>query len=195
MEQLIFSLSRLPSLGSRSARRVALHLLRKRESALLPLIAQLQNVADNIKTCSICRNFDVCDPCHICEDERREHNVLCVVEDIADLWAMERSGLYRGVYHVLGGVLSAIDGVNPEHLGVNQLLARIKTNNVTEVILATNITTDGQTTAHYLHDTINELQFANIKITKLAQGIPIGGELDYLDDGTLAAAMKARYAI
>ncbi len=195
MEQLIFSLSRLPSLGSRSARRVALHLLRKRESVLLPLIAQLQNVADNIVTCRICRNFDVSDPCHICIDTRRDQSVICVVEDVADLWAMERSMLYRGVYHVLGGVLSAIDGINPEHLGVNKLLERIKTNEVLEVILATNITADGQTTAHYIYDAINELKLPHLRITKLAQGIPIGGELDYLDDGTLAAAMKARYAV
>ena len=195
MEQLIFSLSRLPSLGSRSARRIALHLLRKREGALLPLIAQLQNVAENIVTCRICRNFDVVDPCHICNDSRRDESVICVVEDVADLWAMERSSLYRGVYHVLGGVLSAIDGVNPDHLGINQLLERIKIGGALEVILATNITVDGQTTAHYLHDAIHELNLPHLKITKLAQGIPIGGELDYLDDGTLAAAMKARYAI
>lgn len=195
IEQLVHSLSRLPSLGNRSARRIALHLLRRKEAILLPLITNLQNVADNIKTCGICRNFDVNDPCHICVDNMRDKTVICVVEDVADLWAMERSGLYRGVYHVLGGVLSAIDGTTPEHLGIDKLLTRIHDEHVREIILATNATVDGQTTAHYIYDILQNLNIAQLKITKLAQGIPIGGELDYLDDGTLAAAMKARYAV
>jgi recombination protein RecR len=195
IEQLVYSLSRLPSLGTRSARRIALHLLRRREATLLPLISNLQNVADNIKICQICRNFDVNDPCNICTNHNRDKSIICVVEDVADLWAMERSGLYKGVYHVLGGVLSAIDGITPEHLGIDKLLKRINDCHIRELILATNATVDGQTTAHYINDTLQLLNKTDLKITKLAQGIPIGGELDYLDDGTLAAAMKARYAV
>jgi recombination protein RecR len=195
MEQLITTLSRLPSLGSRSARRIALHLLRKRDAVLTPLIQQLQHVATHITTCTTCRNLDTSSPCHICLDSKRDPHIICVVEDVADLWAMERSGLYRGTYHVLGGVLSAVDGITPQQLGIPALLERVRSTSVREIILATNATADGQTTAHYLTHALSECGIPSLTITKLAQGIPIGGELDYLDDGTLAAAMQARYAV
>ncbi len=189
IDTLITILSRLPSLGPRSARRMALHLIRKREKVLLPLLAALKEVAETIVTCEVCGNLDSSNPCHVCGDERRDRSVICVVEDVADLWAMERAKQYRGLYHVLGGVLSAIDGVGPDKLHLSTLVARASLDDVREVILATNATVDGQTTAHYITEMLSH---GNVSITRLAQGIPMGGELDYLDDGTLGAALKAR---
>ena len=189
IELLIKQLAKLPGVGQRSARRVALQLIRKKESLLLPLIQTLQQAADSIVTCEICGNLDSSSPCHICADPKRDAGTICVVEDLADLWAMERSHAFRGHYHVLGGTLSAIDGRGPDALRIHQLVSRASSEEVKEVILATNATIDGQTTAHYLTEKLEE---ANIQITRLAQGIPMGGELDYLDDGTLGAALQAR---
>lgn len=189
IDHLIAILAKLPSLGPRSARRMALHLIRKREKVMLPLISALKEVADTIVTCEVCGNLDSANPCHICADAKRDVSVICVVEDVADLWAMERAKQFRGRYHVLGGVLSAIDGVGPDKLHLAGLLQRAATEEVREVILATNATVDGQTTAHYITEM---LASSNVRITRLAQGIPMGGELDYLDDGTLGAALKAR---
>ena len=189
IDQLIQLLARLPGLGPRSARRVALYLIDREESVLRPLAQAMNQVADSIQSCVECGNLDVLQPCAICRDERREPGIICVVENVADLWALERSGVFRGLYHVLGGTLSAMDGVGPEDLKVGRLLARAACTPVTEVILATNATVDGQTTAHYLAE---KLVDCNVKISGLAHGVPVGGELDYLDDGTLATALGAR---
>ena len=189
IDQLINLLARLPGLGARSARRVALYLIDREESVLRPLAQAMNQVADSIQSCVECGNLDVLQPCAICRDERREPGIICVVENVADLWALERSGVFRGRYHVLGGTLSAMDGVGPEDLKVGRLLARAAGAPVTEVILATNATVDGQTTAHYLAE---KLVDCGVKISGLAHGVPIGGELDYLDDGTLATALGAR---
>jgi len=191
IEKLVQLLAKLPGLGPRSARRVALQLLKKRETLLAPLAAAMQDAADAIRDCEICGNLDTTSPCAICRDERRDPHVLCVVEDVADLWALERAGVFRGRYHVLGGALSALDGVTPERLNITPLLARIG-NGVDEIILAMNATVEGQTTAHYLMDV---LASQNVKVTRLAHGVPVGGELDYLDEGTLSAAFKARRAM
>lgn len=188
IERLIQLLAKLPGLGPRSARRVALVLLKKRELLLEPLAAALRNAADAIVTCETCGNLDTASPCALCRDPRRDSHVLCVVEDVADLWALERAGVFRGRYHVLGGALSALDGVTPERLNVKGLLARAKAG-VEEVILAMNATVEGQTTAHYLMDALDPLA---VKVTRLAHGVPVGGELDYLDEGTLSAAFNAR---
>jgi recombination protein RecR len=190
IERLIQLLARLPGLGPRSARRAALVLLKKRDTLLEPLSAALQDAAAAIQTCETCGNLDTTSPCAICRDPRRDGHILCVVEDVADLWALERAGVFRGRYHVLGGALSALDGVTPEKLNVKSLLARVA--NVDEVILAMNATVEGQTTAHYLMDTLDS---TGIKVTRLAHGVPVGGELDYLDEGTLSAAFKARRAL
>lgn len=189
LDHLIALFAKLPGLGPRSARRMVLQLIRKRETLMQPLMTALANVEKNIHPCAICGNLDSINPCHICADTRRDPSVLCVVEDVADLWAMERSHLFRGRYHILGGVLSAIDGVGPMQLRITSLLERAAGPEVTEIILATNATVDGQTTAHYLTERLSD---CNVRITRLAQGIPIGGELDYLDDGTLGAALAAR---
>ncbi len=189
LDRLIALFAKLPGLGPRSARRMVLQLIRKRETLMHPLIAALADVEKNIHPCPICGNLDSMNPCHICSDTRRDPSALCVVEDVADLWAMERSHLFRGRYHILGGVLSAIDGVGPTQLRIASLIERAAQPEVTEIILATNATVDGQTTAHYLTERLSE---CNVRITRLAQGIPIGGELDYLDDGTLGAALAAR---
>jgi recombination protein RecR len=189
IERLIQLLSKLPGLGPRSARRAALALLKKRDTLLEPLADALREAADAILTCEVCGNLDTQSPCAICSDPRRDPHVLCVVEDVADLWALERAGVFRGRYHVLGGALSALDGVTPERLNVTGLLERVK-QNVDEVILAMNATVEGQTTAHYLMDLLGEM-----KVTRLAHGVPVGGELDYLDEGTLSAAFKARRAL
>ncbi len=189
LEQLIRSFSRLPGLGPRSARRLVLELIRKRESVMHPLIRHLQQVAEYIVTCDICGNLDAQAPCTICCDTRRDPSLLCVVEDLGDLWAIERSRLYTGRYHVLGGVLSAMDGIGPSQLGIERLAERAGAPEVAEVILATNATVDGQTTAHYIAERLAGLE---LRITRLAQGIPMGGELDYLDDGTLGTAIRAR---
>jgi recombination protein RecR len=193
IEHLIRLLARLPGLGPRSARRAALYLLKRKEGQLEPLARALAGAAENVRNCSSCGNFDNCDPCTICTDPRRDPTRICVIEEVADLWAIERTATYKGRYHVLGGTLSALDGVGPEDLNLATLLARVKEDRgeetVSEVILATNATVDGQTTAHYLMDRLAE---ADITVTRLAHGVPVGGELEYLDDGTLSAAFKAR---
>jgi recombination protein RecR len=189
IERLIQLLAKLPGLGPRSARRAALALLKKRDTLLEPLADSLREAADAILTCEVCGNLDTQSPCAICSDTRRDPHILCVVEDVADLWALERAGVFRGRYHVLGGALSALDGVTPERLNVAKLLERVK-QDVDEVILAMNATVEGQTTAHYLMDFLGDM-----KVTRLAHGVPVGGELDYLDEGTLSAAFKARRAL
>ncbi len=189
IDELIRLFSKLPGLGPRSARRVVLTMLRSREQVMKPLHNTLGKALDSIKTCSVCGNLDTHDICSICSDNRRDDSVICVVEDLADLWAIERCNLYRGKYHVLGGTLSALDDRGPSQLNIESLIARAGAESVKEIILATNATLEGQTTAHYL---TNRLHDSNVSISRLAQGIPMGGELDYLDDGTLGAALKVR---
>src|SRR5476651_1363727 len=189
IEKLIQLLAKLPGLGPRSARRAALVLLKKRDLLLEPLASAMQDAAAATRDCEICGNLDTISPCAICRDPRRDTHLLCVVEDVADLWALERAAVFRGKYHVLGGALSALDGVTPERLNVATLLERVKSG-VDEVILAMNATVEGQTTAHYLMDMLGA-----VKVTRLAHGVPVGGELDYLDEGTFNAAFKARRAL
>ncbi len=189
IERLIAQLAKLPGLGPRSSRRVALYLLKRRAVALDPLIAALTQAADKVRPCGVCGNLDTADPCALCSDGRRDDGLICVVEDVADLWALERGAAYRGRYHVLGGVLSALDGVGPEDLHITGLIERAREATVKEVILATSATVDGQTTAHYITD---RLAGCEVVVSQLAHGVPMGGELEYLDDGTLAAALKAR---
>lgn len=189
LDSLIQQFSKLPGIGPRSARRMVLQLVRKKDTLMRPLIMALEHAMEHLTTCSVCGNLDSQNPCVICADDRRDASVLCVVEDLADLWAIERSRMFKGRYHVLGGTLSAIDGRGPEALAIPALLRRAQNNEITEVILATNATVEGQTTAHYIMDRLSD---SNVKISQLAQGIPMGGELDYLDDGTLGAAIKAR---
>ena len=189
IERLIQLLSKLPGLGPRSARRAALALLKKRDTLLEPLADAMAKAAAALRTCSECGNLDTTDPCALCRDPVRETGVICVVEDVADLWALERASVFRGKYHVLGGALSALDGITPERLNMPRLLQRVKAGGATEIILAMNATVEGQTTAHYLLDA---LETFGVKITRLAHGVPVGGELDYLDEGTLSAAFKAR---
>ncbi len=189
IERLIQALAKLPGLGPRSARRATLALIKRRETLLEPLLRGLGEVRESIGVCGVCGNIDSRDPCGLCTDPRRDPTLICVVEDVADLWALERTASYKGVFHVLGGTLSAIDGVGPEDLKIPGLVARASAPAVKEVILATNATVDGQTTAHYIADRLAE---ANVVVSGLAHGVPIGGELDYLDDGTLSAALKAR---
>jgi len=191
IERLIQLLAKLPGLGPRSARRAALTLLKKRDILLDPLANAMRDAASAIKTCETCGNLDTTSPCAVCRDSRRETHVLCVVEDVADLWALERASVFRGRYHVLGGALSALDGITPERLNVASLIARVN-DGVEEVILAMNATVEGQTTAHYLMDTLAN---TTAKVTRLAHGVPVGGELDYLDEGTLSAAFKARRSL
>jgi recombination protein RecR len=190
LDTLIQLLARLPGLGPRSARRAALYLLKRREQVMLPLAAALGAAAAAIRPCAACGNLDTVDPCAICRDPERDSGAICVVEDLADLWALERTGAFRGRYHVLGGTLSALDGVGPEELNIARLIARLGPE--TELILALNATVEGQTTAHYLAD---RAASTGAKISRLAQGVPLGGELDYLDEGTLTAALKARRAL
>lgn len=192
IDDLVKFVARLPGLGPRSARRAVLFLIKRRESLMVPLTKSLHDVASEIKTCNICSNIDVLDPCSICLNPKRDCSVICVVEDVADLWALERTSSFKGLYHVLGGTLSALDGVGPEDLSIGNLLTRASSKDVDEVILATSATVDGQTTAHYVAE---RLLSSNVKISKLAHGVPVGGELDYLDDGTLSAALKARRVI
>ncbi|HTY69081.1 MAG TPA: recombination mediator RecR [Alphaproteobacteria bacterium] len=192
IERLIQLLAKLPGLGPRSARRAALDLLKRRDAVLKPLAAALTAAAETIVTCRICGNLDSVDPCSICADPKREPGSICVVEDVADLWAIERSGAFKGRYHVLGGVLSALDGIGPDDLSIARLVERAASADVREVILATNATVEGQTTAHYVTD---RLAGTNVQVTRLAHGLPVGGELDYLDDGTLTAALRARRAV
>lgn len=189
IQRLIQSLSRLPGLGPRSGRRLALHLLKKREQLFRPLIEVMSIAEAKIKTCQICFNLDTDDPCNLCLDPRRDPHSLCVVEDVSDLWAMERANIFRGHYHVLGGVLSAIDGVGPQQLTIAHLTKRIAEGNIKEMILALNATVDGQTTIHYLSEQLKDYP---VKISTLAHGVPIGGELDYLDEGTLFTAFQSR---
>ncbi|PWE18777.1 recombination protein RecR [Marinicauda salina] len=189
IERLIQLLAKLPGLGPRSARRAALHLLKKREALMEPLAEALGEAAAKITPCSDCGNLDVADPCAICRATNRDPKVICVVETVGDLWALERAGAYRGRYHVLGGVLSALDGVGPDQLNVGKLVERAGREETTEIILALNATVDGQTTAHFIAD---KLADAGVNVTSLARGVPVGGELDYLDDGTLAAAFRSR---
>ncbi|ARJ64897.1 recombination protein RecR [Magnetospirillum sp. ME-1] len=189
IERLIQLLSRLPGLGPRSARRAALRLVEKRESLLVPLGQAMAEAAAKVRTCSTCGNFDTIDPCAICADHRRDSSLLCVVEDVAGLWAMERTGSFRGRYAVLGGLLSALDGIGPDDLGIDSLVARALDPAVTEVILATPATVEGQTTAHYVAE---RLAGCNVTVSGLAHGVPVGGELDHLDDGTITAALRAR---
>jgi recombination protein RecR len=191
IERLIQLLAKLPGLGPRSARRVALVLLKRREALLEPLALALRDAASAIRVCGTCGNLDTTEPCAICRDPRRDGHVLCVVEDVADLWALERAGIFQGRYHVLGGALSALDGITPERLNIATLVARLG-NEVEEVVLAMNATVEGQTTAHYLMDILSQ---HNVKVTRLAHGVPVGGELDYLDEGTLSAAFRARRAM
>ncbi|MBB4839090.1 MULTISPECIES: recombination mediator RecR [Sphingomonas] len=189
IEALTQALSRLPGLGPRSARRAVLHLLKKRETALDPLLSALGAVSRNLATCGTCGNVDTCDPCQICADPRRDVRSLCVVEEVADLWALDRSRLFPGRFHVLGGRLSALEGVRPEDLGIDRLVARIAAGGIDEVVLAMNATLEGQTTAHYIAERIETYP---VRVTQLAHGLPVGGELDYLDEGTLAQALRAR---
>ena len=189
IERLISLLAKLPGLGPRSARRATLALIKRKETLLVPLSKALATAGEAIKTCTTCGNMDTTDPCKLCQDPRRDDKLICVVEDVADLWALERTASFRGRYHVLGGTLSALDGVGPEDLNIPKLIERASSSQVAEVILATNATVDGQTTAHYIAD---RLANSNVILSGLAHGVPVGGELDYLDDGTLSAALKAR---
>ena len=192
IDRLIKLLSQLPGIGPRSARRVALHLIKKKETLLKPLGFAMEAAAEKIQSCSTCGNIDTTNPCFICSDIKRDRSIICVVEEVADLWALERSATYRGSYHVLGGVLSPLDGIGPDDLMLDALIVRAELDSSVEVILATSATVDGKTTAHYI---MERLANCNVKVTALAHGVPVGGELDYLDDGTLSAAMKDRRSI
>jgi recombination protein RecR len=192
IERLIELLAKLPGLGPRSARRAALHLLKKRDQVMRPLGLALEEAAAKVKSCRVCANLDTADPCGVCNDPARDVTTLCVVAEVGDLWALERSGAYSGLYHVLGGVLSALDGVRPEDLRVGSLTSRIAEGGIKEVVLALAATVEGQTTSHYLADVLSDI---NVSVTRLAHGVPVGGELDHLDDGTLLAALKARRGV
>lgn len=189
IERLIQLLAKLPGLGPRSARRAALHLIKRKDQLMAPLSMALSDALESVVVCTNCGNVDSCDPCTICADPRRDRSVICVVEEVADLWALERAAAISGQYHVIGGTLSALDGVGPDDLNIASLVDRAGSEDVTEVVLAMNATIDGQTTAHYITD---RLAGSNVRVSRLAHGVPVGGELDYLDDGTLAAAVKAR---
>ena len=189
IERLIALLSKLPGLGPRSGRRAALALLKKRDTLLAPLTAALVDAQAKVRTCSVCGSLDTSDPCAICADGSRDPRLVCVVEEVGSLWAMERGQAFKGRYHVLGGLLSALDGIGPEALRVGELLGRVAKGEIAEVILALPATVDGQTTAHYLAD---RLAASGVAVTSLARGVPVGGDLDWLDDGTIAQALKAR---
>jgi recombination protein RecR len=191
IERLIQLLAKVPGLGPRSARRAALHLIKKKEQLLGPLTIAMGEALDKVRVCSTCGNVDTSDPCTICTDPRRDDGTIIVVEDVADLWALERAGAMNARYHVLGGTLSPLDGVGPDDLNIRSLVDRVAKGGVSELILAVNATVEGQTTAHYITDQLDGL---GVKITRLAHGVPVGGELDYLDEGTLSAALKARTA-
>lgn len=191
IERLIQLLAKLPGLGPRSARRAALHLIKRKEQLFLPLSAAMAQAAETVRICSVCGNVDTIDPCTICTDPRREEKTLIVVEDVSDLWALERASAMNVRYHVLGGTLSPLDGIGPDDLNIASLVGRAAGGSVSEIILAVNATVEGQTTAHYI---IDQLSGFDIKVTRLAHGVPVGGELDYLDEGTLAAALKSRTA-
>jgi recombination protein RecR len=189
IERLIQLLSKVPGLGPRSARRAALHLIKKKEQLLSPLAQAMGEAVEKVRVCSACGNVDTADPCTICTDPRRDDAVLIVVEDVGDLWALERAGAMNARFHVLGGTLSPLDGVGPDQLNIRRLVERIAGGGTKEVILAVNATVEGQTTAHYVTD---QLSGFDVRVTRLAHGVPVGGELDYLDDGTLSAALKSR---
>jgi recombination protein RecR len=189
IDRLVQLLARLPGLGPRSARRAVLHLINNREKLLEPLLSALGDTAAKVTACSRCGNVDTCDPCTICTDQRRDRSIICVVEEVGDLWALERAGAMAGLYHVLGGTLSALDGRTPEKLNITTLVARVAEGGVEEVVLAVNATVEGQTTAHYITD---RLEGSGVTVSRLAHGVPVGGELDYLDEGTLTAAMRQR---
>ena len=189
IDYLVRLMSKLPGLGIRSARRIVLHLLNNKEKEMLVLSNEIKQVAELVQFCSICGNMDTKETCHICLDDKRDKSIICVVENVGDLWAIERSSVFGGQYHVLGGVLSALDNIGPEDLKIENLVERARNENTKEVILANSATVDGQTTAHYLADQLSE---CNVLISRLAQGLPIGGELDFLDDGTITQALKAR---
>jgi recombination protein RecR len=189
IERLIELMAKLPGLGPRSARRAALHLVKKRDQLMRPLAEAMEAAVDRVRACADCGNIDTGERCAICEDPRRDPALICVVEDVADLWAMERAAVMKGRYHVLGGVLSALDHVGPEDLRIPRLVTRASAPEVTEIVLALSATVDGQTTVHYIAD---QLAPANVRITSLAHGVPVGGELDYLDEGTISAALSAR---
>lgn len=189
IDALAGALSKLPGLGPRSARRVVLHLMKKRESVLQPLLRALENVEARLVVCGTCGNIDTVDPCGICADPRRDEKSICVVEDVSDLWALDKSRLFPGKYHVLGGKLSALDGVRPEDLNIDSLIERVAKGGVDEIVLAMNATLEGQTTSHYLAERLEQYP---VRLTQLAHGVPVGGELDYLDEGTLAQALRAR---
>lgn len=189
LQRLIDLLAKLPGLGPRSAKRAALYLLKKRDPVMRPLAFALSDAADKVKACGICGNWDSIDPCAICAEPSRDPSILCVVQDVGDLWALERAGAHKGRYHVLGGLLSPLDGVGPNDLNIGTLIERAMSDAVREIVLALPATVDGQTTAHYVTD---QLLGAEVSVTRLSQGVPVGGELDYLDEGTLAAAMKTR---
>ncbi|QIB34344.1 recombination mediator RecR [Ancylobacter pratisalsi] len=189
IERLINLLARVPGLGPRSARRAALHLIKKREQLMSPLAAAFEDVLGKIATCRVCGNVDVRDPCSICVDDTRDPNLLIVVADVADLWALERAGALNARYHVLGGTLSPLDGIGPDDLNLKSLVARVHEGTIKEVLIALGATVDGQTTAHYVTELIRD---SGVKVTRLAHGVPVGGELDYLDEGTLSAAIRAR---
>ena len=192
IERLIQLLAKVPGLGPRSARRAALHLIKKKEQLLAPLALAMGEAVEKVRVCSICGNVDTIDPCSICEDPRRDPTTIIIVEDVADLWALERAGALNARYHVLGGTLSPLDGIGPDDLNIKGLVDRVAQGGVSEVILAVNATVEGQTTAHYLTD---QLAVFGVKVTRLAHGVPVGGELDYLDEGTLSQALKARTEI
>ena len=192
IEKLIQLLAKVPGLGPRSARRAALHLIKKREQLMGPLSHALGEAYDKVKVCSRCGNVDTSDPCTVCTDERRDQSVIIVVEDVSDLWALERAAAMNAAYHVLGGTLSPLDGVGPDDLNIKSLVDRVSEGGIREIILAVNATVDGQATAHFITDRLSDLP---VKITRLAHGVPVGGELDYLDEGTLTAALRARTAI
>lgn len=192
IERLIQLLARVPGLGPRSARRAALHLIKKKEALLEPLGAAMMDAAAKVRVCSVCGNVDTSDPCSVCIDPRRDNTTLIVVEDVSDLWALERAGIMSVRYHVLGGRLSPLDGIGPDDLNIKSLVNRVNEGGIKEVILAVNATVEGQTTAHYITDQLSDF---DVRVTRLAHGVPVGGELDYLDDGTLAAALRSRTSI
>jgi len=193
LKTLIQLFSKLPGLGPRSGKRIALHLLQNRSTTLVALTESLQIVGLKVRDCTTCGNLDSQDPCALCQDQRRDPSIICVVESVADLWALERSASYKGYYHVLGGVLSALDGVGPEDLKLSSLLKRCQMGDIREVILALNATVEGQTTSHYLTERLREVGI--LHISSLARGVPVGGELDYLDEGTLSAALQSRRVV
>ncbi|MDG1826271.1 MAG: recombination mediator RecR [Henriciella sp.] len=192
IQRMIDLIARLPGLGPRSARRAALFLLKRQDTLLKPMAEAMADAAAKIEQCQTCGNYDTLQPCAVCQATGRDEGLLCVVEDVPDLWALERAAAFRGRYHVLGGVMSALDGVGPEDLTIGLLVDRIKTGDIREVILALNATVDGQTTAHYIAEQIEDL---GVEVTRLAHGVPVGGELDHLDDGTLATALRSRRGV